>query len=192
MGLQLRQHPGKYFGSSAKPTLICFWRPLFLLHQSALRLTHTCLATTASATPAITAIPASATLVMAAMEDLATLVTLPPTLLATPVCPPPPLSLPWELPLLPSLLSEELMPVLDDTLPTLLGLSMSPRGRLRLIPTFWDMGYPGYGHGGCGSYSPSAGVNIAGYAPAALPAVPGAYAGAGRYCANSAGTIHCA
>merc|ERR1712172_255862 len=61
-------------------------------------------------------------------------------------------------------------------------------------------GYPGYGYaglgyagyGGYGSYSPSAGVNIAGYAPAALPAVPGAYAGAGRYCANSAGTIHCA
>merc|ERR1739838_116896 len=53
-------------------------------------------------------------------------------------------------------------------------------------------GYAGYGHGGYGSYSPSAGVNIAGYAPAALPAVPGAYAGAGRYCANSAGTIHCA
>merc|ERR1712181_207564 len=48
------------------------------------------------------------------------------------------------------------------------------------------------GYGGYGSYSPSAGVNIAGYAPAALPAVPGAYAGAGRYCANSAGTIHCA
>merc|ERR1712219_36573 len=55
-------------------------------------------------------------------------------------------------------------------------------------------GYPGYGYGlaGYGSYSPSAGVNIAGHAPAALPAVAGAYAGAGRYCANSAGTIHCA
>merc|ERR1711971_1128659 len=61
------------------------------------------------------------------------------------------------------------------------------------------LGYAGHGYagghagyGGYGSYSPSAGVNIAGYAPAALPAVPGAYAGAGRYCANSAGTIHCA
>merc|ERR1711973_827792 len=52
-------------------------------------------------------------------------------------------------------------------------------------------GYPGY-YGGYGSYSASAGVNIAGHAPAALPAVAGAYAGAGRYCANSAGTIHCA
>merc|ERR1712198_555080 len=50
----------------------------------------------------------------------------------------------------------------------------------------------GYGVAGYGSYSPSAGVNIAGHAPAALPAVAGAYAGAGRYCANSAGTIHCA
>merc|ERR1712210_236270 len=63
-------------------------------------------------------------------------------------------------------------------------------------------GYPGYGYAGLGygyagyagygSYSPSAGVSIAGHAPAALPAVAGAYAGAGRYCANSAGTIHCA
>merc|ERR1712209_269060 len=56
------------------------------------------------------------------------------------------------------------------------------------------LGYAGYGgyYGGHGSYSASAGVNIAGHAPAALPAVAGAYAGAGRYCANSAGTIHCA
>merc|ERR1712180_444635 len=56
------------------------------------------------------------------------------------------------------------------------------------------LGYAGYGgyYGGYGSYSASAGVNIAGHAPAALPAVAGAYAGAGRYCANSAGTIHCA
>merc|ERR1711951_113773 len=56
------------------------------------------------------------------------------------------------------------------------------------------LGYAGYGYrlAGYGSYSPSAGVNIAGHAPAALPAVAGAYAGAGRYCANSAGTIHCA
>merc|ERR1712001_470613 len=56
------------------------------------------------------------------------------------------------------------------------------------------LGYAGYGYGlaGFGSYSPSAGVSIAGHAPAALPAVAGAYAGAGRYCANSAGTIHCA
>merc|ERR1712203_692809 len=37
------------------------------------------------------------------------------------------------LPLLPSLLSEERMPVLDVTLPTLLESSMSPRGRLRLM-----------------------------------------------------------
>merc|ERR1711928_293613 len=47
------------------------------------------------------------------------------------------------------------------------------------------LGYAGYGgyYGGYGSYSASAGVNIAGHAPAALPAVAGAYAGAGRYCA---------
>jgi len=57
------------------------------------------------------------------------------------------------------------------------------------------LGYAGLGYAGYhgyGSYSPSAGVSIAGHAPAALPAVAGAYAGAGRYCANSAGTIHCA
>merc|ERR1719153_139606 len=33
-------------------------------------------------------------------------------------------------------------------------------------------------------------VGIHGVAPAAVPAVHGAYAGAGRYVANSAGTIH--
>merc|ERR1719370_389198 len=72
------------------------------------------------------------------------------------------------------------------------------------------LGYAGLGHAGLGyaglgyaaapvvaaagqvSVSPSASVNIAGLAPAAVPAAPGAYAGAGRYCANSAGTVHCA
>merc|ERR1712107_275600 len=46
--------------------------------------------------------------------------------------------------------------------------------------------------GGYADVSPSNAVNIAGLAPAAIPAVGGAYAGAGRYCANSAGVIHCA
>merc|ERR1712183_1071441 len=45
---------------------------------------------------------------------------------------------------------------------------------------------------GYADVSPSNAVNIAGLAPAAIPAVGGAYAGAGRYCANSAGVIHCA
>merc|ERR1712150_364757 len=45
---------------------------------------------------------------------------------------------------------------------------------------------------GYADVSPSNAVNIAGLAPAAIPAVVGAYAGAGRYCANSAGVIHCA
>merc|ERR1712158_130089 len=45
---------------------------------------------------------------------------------------------------------------------------------------------------GYADVSPSNAVNIAGLAPAAVPAVAGAYAGAGRYCANSAGVIHCA
>merc|ERR1712001_604474 len=39
--------------------------------------------------------------------------------------------------------------------------------------------------GGYADVSPSNAVNIAGLAPAAIPAVGGAYAGAGRYCANS-------
>merc|ERR1712117_464186 len=56
-------------------------------------------------------------------------------------------------------------------------------------------GYHGLGYAGYAGYpdvSPSNAVDIAGLAPAAIPAVGGAYAGAGRYCANSAGVIHCA
>merc|ERR1711917_45765 len=49
----------------------------------------------------------------------------------------------------------------------------------------------GYG-AGYASVSPSASVNIAGLAPAAVPAVGGAYAGAGRYVADSAGVVHVA
>merc|ERR1712025_589115 len=54
--------------------------------------------------------------------------------------------------------------------------------------------YP-YGLGyaaGCASVSPSAAVSINGLAPAALPALAGGYAGAGRYVANSAGVVHVA
>merc|ERR1719153_1600056 len=58
------------------------------------------------------------------------------------------------------------------------------------------LGYAGLGYGvlghhaaGYASVSPSASVNIAGLAPAA---VGGLYAGAGRYVANSAGTVHVA
>merc|ERR1712203_511749 len=40
--------------------------------------------------------------------------------------------------------------------------------------------------------SPSASLSPVGIAPAAIPAVGGAYAGAGRYVANSAGTVHVA
>jgi len=59
-------------------------------------------------------------------------------------------------------------------------------------------GYGGYGHlgyglyGGYASHSPSAGVHINGLAPAAVPAIAGGYAGAGRYVANSAGVVHVA
>merc|ERR1712226_1241311 len=56
------------------------------------------------------------------------------------------------------------------------------------------LGYAGLGHHAVGysNVSPSASLNIAGVAPAAVPAVGGAYAGAGRYVANSAGTVHVA
>merc|ERR1719334_2961433 len=55
------------------------------------------------------------------------------------------------------------------------------------------LGYAGLGYGvhhaaGYASVSPSASVNIAGLVPAA----GGLYAGAGRYVANSAGTVHVA
>merc|ERR1712179_395091 len=57
-----------------------------------------------------------------------------------------------------------------------------------------SLGYAGLGHPAVGysNVSPSASLNIAGVAPAAVPAVGGAYAGAGRYLANSAGIIHAA
>ena len=54
-------------------------------------------------------------------------------------------------------------------------------------------GYGGLHHAaGYASYSPSASTHIAGLAPAAIPAVAGGYAGAGRYIANSAGVVHVA
>merc|ERR1712106_421957 len=54
--------------------------------------------------------------------------------------------------------------------------------------------YPyGFGHAaGYASLSPSASVSINGLAPAAVPAIAGGYAGAGRYVANSAGVVHVA
>merc|ERR1711892_1497667 len=45
---------------------------------------------------------------------------------------------------------------------------------------------------GYASVSPSAAVSIKGLAPAAVPAIAGGYAGAGRYVANSAGVVHVA
>merc|ERR1712025_369554 len=67
-----------------------------------------------------------------------------------------------------------------------------------------DPYYAAYGYSGLGAYagfayaaayasvSNSAAVNINGLAPAALPAVAGGYAGAGRYVANSGGIVHVA
>merc|ERR1712106_256258 len=54
--------------------------------------------------------------------------------------------------------------------------------------------YPyGLGHAaGYASLSPSASVSINGLAHAAVPAIAGGYAGAGRYVANSAGVVHVA
>merc|ERR1739844_326661 len=58
----------------------------------------------------------------------------------------------------------------------------------------YGLGYAGYPYAAAGyaSYSPSASTSIAGLAPAAVPAVAGGYAGAGRYVANSAGVVHVA
>ena len=57
-------------------------------------------------------------------------------------------------------------------------------------------GYAGYAlpyaAAGYASVSPSASLTTLGAAPAAIPAVGGAYAGAGRYVANSAGVVHAA
>merc|ERR1712013_726888 len=53
------------------------------------------------------------------------------------------------------------------------------------------VGYP-YASAGYASYSPSASTSIAGLAPAAIPALAGGYAGAGRYVTNSAGVVHVA
>merc|ERR1712193_470224 len=50
----------------------------------------------------------------------------------------------------------------------------------------------GYGYGGYANLGASGAVNIAGLAPAVAPAVAVGYAAAGRYCANSAGVVHCA
>merc|ERR1712106_1309612 len=68
------------------------------------------------------------------------------------------------------------------------------------------LGYAGLGYGaglvyaglaapiatGYGVSNVANSVGIAGLAPAALPAVAGGYAGAGRYVANSAGVVHVA
>merc|ERR1719157_151071 len=54
-------------------------------------------------------------------------------------------------------------------------------------------GYAGYPYAaGYAAHSPSASTHIAGLAPAAIPAIAGGYAGAGRYVANSAGVVHVA
>merc|ERR1712086_476275 len=51
-------------------------------------------------------------------------------------------------------------------------------------------GYAGYPYAaGYAAHSPSASTHIAGLAPAAIPAIAGGYAGAGRYVANSAGVV---
>merc|ERR1711915_755819 len=52
--------------------------------------------------------------------------------------------------------------------------------------------YPYAAYTGYANVSPSAALNIAGGAPAAVPAAAGLPAAAGRYCANSAGVVHCA
>merc|ERR1712200_347449 len=63
---------------------------------------------------------------------------------------------------------------------------------------YHSLGYAGYGDAlpyaasGYACVSPSTSVSIAGLAGAAVPAVAGGYAAAGRYVANSAGVVHVA
>merc|ERR1711890_151785 len=58
----------------------------------------------------------------------------------------------------------------------------------------YGLGYYGYGKRSADAepFYPYAPVAIHGYAPAAIPAVGGLYAGAGRYVVNSAGVVHVA
>merc|ERR1712018_637664 len=65
--------------------------------------------------------------------------------------------------------------------------------------SYHGLGYAGYAGyalpyaaASYASVSPSASLTTLGAAPAAIPAVGGAYAGAGRYVANSAGVVHVA
>jgi len=59
-------------------------------------------------------------------------------------------------------------------------------------PYAYGLGLHGYHAAGYANVSPSASTSIAGLAPAAVPALAGGYAGAGRYVANSAGVVHVA
>merc|ERR550517_90266 len=67
-----------------------------------------------------------------------------------------------------------------------------------LYNTYGYAGYPytAYHHAplatGYAQVSPSASLSTAGLANAAIPAIAGGYAGAGRYVANSAGVVHVA
>merc|ERR1719251_170640 len=56
----------------------------------------------------------------------------------------------------------------------------------------YGLGHYGLGYHGIASYSPSASVHVGGHAAAAVPAIAGGYAAAGRYVANSAGVVHVA
>ena len=51
---------------------------------------------------------------------------------------------------------------------------------------------PLYYAGYVANVNPGASLGVVGYAPAALPGVIGAYAGSGRYVANSGGVVHVA
>merc|ERR1712243_458833 len=51
---------------------------------------------------------------------------------------------------------------------------------------------PLYYTGYLANVNPGASLGVVGYAPAALPGIIGAYAGSGRYVANSGGVVHVA
>merc|ERR1712203_1084368 len=90
----------------------------------------------------------------------------------------------WFASLLSSRLTLMLMPSFSMEL---MVMEAAPPPHMPMVPTPIGAYAAGYGVTNAANT-----VGIAGVAPAALPAVAGGYAGAGRYVANSAGVVHVA
>ena len=84
----------------------------------------------------------------------------------------------------------DVVPVVDNT-PSLVS-DQSPVDDATLVDDASPLGDAILDHTRLASTSPYVSLTVTGNAPAAIPAVGGAYAGAGRYIANSAGVVHVA